>query len=94
MPFWKSLPKSAGAPVVLERGGVGIGTLLPTGHAVYRYAGSLTTPSCSEAVKWLVMEDHVSASAAQIAASRGIIHGNNRPVQPLNGRAVYTDVVR
>ncbi len=93
-PFWKSLPKSASAPVDLGRGNVSIGTLLPPRHDVYRYAGSLTTPPCSEAVKWFVMKDHVPASAAQIGAMRAIIKGNNRPVQTLNGRTVYTDAIR
>jgi carbonic anhydrase len=93
VPFWKSLPKSAGAPVDLGHGGVSVGALLPARHDVYRYAGSLTTPPCSEAVKWLVMEDRVRASAAQIEAFRAIIHANNRPVQPLAGRHVYTDAI-
>ncbi len=93
-PFWKSLPRSAGAPVDLGAGGVSIDTLLPARRDAYRYAGSLTTPPCSEAVKWVVMADHVSASAAQIATFRAIIQGNNRPVQPLRGRAVYTDAIR
>ena len=62
--------------------------LLPADHAYVTYAGSLTTPPCSEGVRWLVMEQHVTASAAQIAALRKIIADNARPIQPLNGRAV------
>jgi carbonic anhydrase len=92
-PFWKVLPKSAGAPVALGRGGVNIDTLLPAAHEVYRYSGSLTTPPCSEAVSWFVMKSHATASAAQIAAFRAIIHDDNRPVQPLNARAIHTDVI-
>ena len=44
-------------------------------------------------MKWLVMTTPVPLSAAQIAAFTSIVNGNNRPVQPLNGRAVATDLV-
>ena len=94
VPFWKSLPPSAGAPVDLGRGGVNVAAFLPPRHDVYRYAGSLTTPPCSEGVKWFVMKDHVTASAAQIAAFRAVVKRDNRPVQPLNDRAVYADSLR
>jgi carbonic anhydrase len=46
----------------------------------------LTTPPCSEAVKWLVMRTPVEVSGAQIAAYTAIFSGNARPTQPLNGR--------
>ena len=58
----------------------------------YRYDGSLTTPPCSEGVKWIVLTTPIQMSEAQIAAFRAIIHDNNRPVQPLNGRDLLTDV--
>jgi carbonic anhydrase len=93
-PFWRKLPTTTGGKVGLGGDGVSISTLLPALHEVYRYPGSLTTPPCSEAVKWLVMRDRLTASAAQIAALKAIIHVNNRPVQPLLGRVVYKDTVR
>ena len=58
----------------------------------YRYEGSLTTPPCSEDVKWIVLTTPIEMSEAQIAAFKAIIHDNNRPVQPLNGRELLTDV--
>jgi carbonic anhydrase len=67
--------------------------LLPKARAAYRYDGSLTTPPCSEGVKWLVMTTPVQLSAAQIAAFTSIVEPNNRPVQPLNGRVVAADTV-
>jgi len=94
MPFWKRLPKSAGEKVDLGGGGVNVEPMLPGHHEVYRYAGSLTTPPCSEAVKWFVMGETLKASAAQIAAFKAIVHVNNRPIQPLLGRPVYKDAVR
>jgi hypothetical protein len=63
-------------------------------HDVYRYPGSLTTPPCSEGVEWFVLKEHATASAAQIEAFRTIMRHDNRPVQPLAGRAVHNDVIR
>ncbi len=60
--------------------------------STYRYNGSLTTPPCSEGVKWIVLTTPVEMSESQIAAFKAIIHGNNRPVQPLNGRELLLDV--
>jgi carbonic anhydrase len=65
--------------------------------AFYAYDGSLTTPGCTENVRWSVLSDggHVSRAAvtrfhAVIAkfANYGGYANNNRPVQPLNGRVV------
>jgi len=63
-----------------------VADLLPVTHGTYRYAGSLTTPPCSEGVQWLVMDTPVTLSAAQLASLTRVIHDNNRPIQPLNGR--------
>ena len=57
----------------------------------YRYEGSLTTPPCSQGVKWIVLTTPIEMSEAQIAAFKAIIHDNNRPVQPLNGRKLFVD---
>ena len=93
-PFWSRMPKSAGPPVDLGRGGVDIRKVLPARHDVYRYAGSLTTPPCSEGVSWLVLKEHATASAAQIGAFRALVRHDNRPIQPLEGRAIHTDAIR
>ena len=58
----------------------------------YSYDGSLTTPPCSEGVKWIVLTTPVQMSGAQIAAFKAIVHTNNRPVQPLNGRELLMDI--
>ena len=62
----------------------------PFPHA-YRYEGSLTTPPCSESVQWIVLTTPIEMSEAQIAAFKAIIHDNNRPVQPLNGRKLLVN---
>ena len=81
----RALPRSAGqaarvdVPVDLEG-------LLPASRRAYRYAGSLTTPPCSEGIRWMVLEDPLRLSRRQIGAVREIVEGNARPVQPRNGR--------
>lgn len=57
----------------------------------YRYDGSLTTPPCSEGITWIVLTTPIEMSEAQIAAFKAIIHDNNRPVQPLNGRELLVN---
>jgi carbonic anhydrase len=62
--------------------------LLPAGREYYRYAGSLTTPPCTEGVRWHVLAQPVDVSAAQIEEFRAIFPLNARPLQPLKGRTV------
>jgi carbonic anhydrase len=92
-PVWSSLPATKGAETHLENVMVDVNQLLPTSMESYRYDGSLTTPPCSEGVEWIVMTTPIQMSPEQINAFRSIISGNNRPTQPLNGRAVETDHV-
>jgi carbonic anhydrase len=93
-PVWANLPKEKGHEAHLEDIKVDVNQLLPKSKASYRYDGSLTTPPCSEGVKWIVMKEPVELSADQIKAFQNILRGNNRPVQPLHGRVIYTDQVR
>lgn len=56
----------------------------------FHFMGSLTTPPCSENVKWYVMKEVQTATKAQIEAMRKFYANNYRPVQPLNGRRVQS----
>lgn len=60
----------------------------PSDNSYFTYAGSLTTPPCSEIVTWIVMEHHIEASTAQIHDFEALEHENARPVQPLEGRTI------
>lgn len=62
--------------------------LLPSNKSYFTYEGSLTTPPCSEVVNWIVMENKVEATAAEIKAFADIMGHNYRPVQPLNSRTI------
>jgi carbonic anhydrase len=65
--------------------------LLPRLTQTVRYDGSLTTPGCSEGVKWNVFTNAITMSQAQINQFTEAYSGNNRPVQPLNNRIVTID---
>lgn len=65
--------------------------LLPSNKQTIRYSGSLTTPPCSEGVKWNVMSTAITMDQAQINTFLEAYSGNNRPIQPLNGRLVQID---
>jgi carbonic anhydrase len=60
--------------------------MLPSSQVAYTYSGSLTTPPCSEGVRWHVMQQPLTLSAEQVAALTAIYDDTNRPVQPLNDR--------
>jgi carbonic anhydrase len=92
-PVLSNLPKEKGVESHFEHVKLNVDDLLPKTRTSYRYDGSLTTPPCAEGVKWLVMTTPVQLSSEQIAAFTALLKGNNRPVQPLNGRIVATDRV-
>ena len=55
----------------------------------FHYAGSLTTPPCSEGVKWIVLKQPITASREQLGFVQKLLGGtNNRPIQPLDGRMI------
>jgi carbonic anhydrase len=52
----------------------------------WSYRGSLTTPPCTEGVRWEVFDGPIELSAEQIDRYRSAFEGNNRPLQPRNER--------
>ena len=91
--FWSHLPTVPGESVQDNSVVLNASDLLPSIKHTYRYEGSLTTPPCSEGVKWLVLTTPIEMSQSQIAAFKAILSGNNRPVQPLNGRELLVDTI-
>ncbi|AJJ62319.1 carbonic anhydrase [Yersinia aldovae] len=85
---WQQIPAAVDQTAVLNKP-LDIKMLLPKQFNFYRFSGSLTTPPCSEGVRWIVLDQPVSASTEQINQFRSVIHhANNRPIQPLNGRII------
>lgn len=78
--IWDHLPTTAGAHAEAISQ-VDPTTLLPGDHTHFFYTGSLTTPPCTEHVRWHIMTTPVPLSAAHIAAFRQLYSDNARPVQ-------------
>lgn len=93
-PIFANLPSKRGVETHLEHVTVDVQMLLPRDTSSYRYDGSLTTPPCSEGVKWIVLKAPVQLSAGQIKAFNAVLSGNSRPVQPLHGRTVVLDHIK
>jgi methyl-accepting chemotaxis protein len=86
--FWSKLPQQAEQQAHDGSTEINVSDLLPSDKAFFHYAGSLTTPPCTEGVKWFVLKQPVSASREQIRQFAALFGHNERPVQPLNGRSV------
>lgn len=87
-PIWNNFTKKDHAG---EHGGptIDLPKLLPKSRDFFHYAGSLTTPPCSEGVRWFVMKDSVAVSHAQVTAYTKTFGGpTNRPVQPAHKREI------
>lgn len=84
------LPAEVGDPEALPKP-VALESLLPESRAYFTYQGSLTTPPCSETVRWLLLDTPVALSLEQIDAFRAIFDGNARPTQPLGKRDLLLD---
>ncbi|NQZ21462.1 MAG: carbonic anhydrase family protein [Colwellia sp.] len=86
--IWQKMPSKAGATQSLSEL-LNSGDLLPASTDYYRFNGSLTTPPCSEGVRWFVMKDAITASKAQIEKFAKTMGGaSNRPVQSTNARVI------
>jgi len=88
--LWKRLPNKEGEKNALPSPLSAL-QMLPAERHYYRFTGSLTTPPCSEGVRWLVIQKPATASKAQLDAfTEAVGFANNRPVQPLNARQVLS----
>ena len=63
--------------------------LLPREMDFYHYDGSLTTPPCTEKVKFYILKTQTNISKEQI--SDFPFKMNARPIQPANGRPIYSN---
>jgi carbonic anhydrase len=91
-PLWAQLVEAPGTQTTVQIPADFDEHVFPaTTTGVYHYDGSLTTPPCSEDVKWYVRKTRTQLSKAQIAEFTAVYAHNNRPVQALNERTVYLD---
>lgn len=85
----KKFPLTKNEETTLEFSKDYLNVMFPNSLDYYEFMGSLTTPPCSEKVRWIVLKNPISASKEQIAAMhKEIGMNNNRPIQPSNQRVI------
>lgn len=86
--IWSNMPTQEGTN---EPDGVRInpGNLLPREKDFWSYQGSLTTPPCTEGVRFFILKTPINMSREQIAQFP--FKKNARPVQALNGRLIQSN---
>lgn len=83
-------PKDEGVEHTLQGVRINPLDLIPEQRSFYYFAGSLTTPPCTEGLQWIVMPQPIMASSAQVLMFRNAAGGENaRPVQRLHKRKIY-----
>ncbi|RXJ96476.1 hypothetical protein CRV00_02350 [Malaciobacter molluscorum] len=83
----KNLPSKVGDKKDLKADIYGY-DILPEDRDFYSFDGSLTTPPCSEGVKWIVLKNPVNISVSQLEKFKNIMQENNRPIQEQNNRYI------
>jgi len=84
------LPPKGSAETKVAGATLNLGEFLPQRRGYYTFDGSLTTPPCTEHVRWFVLKSPVQASQAQVQQFAARYPRDARPVQPLNDRTVAT----
>jgi carbonic anhydrase len=84
---WNNLPLEKGEEAA-ARVPLNLDELLPVDRRYFTYMGSLTTPPCSEDVRWVVMRQPVTMSPDQIELFARMYPMNARPVQQASGRRI------
>jgi carbonic anhydrase len=88
--LWQNIPKDKKKEVDLSAVKIDAATLLPATLGYYTYSGSLTTPPCSEGVRWFVLKTPSSVSDREIGIFAARYPNNARPIQSRNGRQVLS----
>ncbi len=86
--LWARAPKTAGPEKHDDTLQINAADLLPANHGYFTFAGSLTTPPCTEGVSWFVLKTPLTISKKQVATFAEIYPYDERPTQSLNGRTV------
>ena len=87
--LWSYAPPKEGPEVAPDNVAFNPNNLLPREMEFFHYDGSLTTPPCTEKVKFYILKTQVNVSKEQMAEFP--FKMNARPIQPTNGRPIYTN---
>ncbi|KAI1286864.1 Carbonic anhydrase-related protein 10 [Halotydeus destructor] len=74
---------------------ISIKDLLPSSNHYITYEGSLTQPSCSENVQWIIVNRPLYVSSHRMKFIRNLVNGhasNFRPIQQLRRRCIRTNI--
>eukprot|EP00756_Hemistasia_phaeocysticola_P027540 Hpha_TRINITY_DN16123_c1_g3::TRINITY_DN16123_c1_g3_i2::g.7442::m.7442 len=87
---WDNLPEAGASRTVTKPVDLRTSLADPLGGNFWRYDGSLTTPPCTEGVKWFIAQRPLTIKGEQYDAFKALYPdpANNRPLQPLQGRSV------
>jgi len=87
--IWKTFPLKKEKEQTFSLSVDEVDSLMPTNKDYYKFMGSLTTPPCTERVKWHVLKTPLSLSVEQKTKFLNLFgHANNRPIQETNGRTI------
>ena len=79
--LWHHLPKEKGKHHIYPKEKINISDLLPKNQEAYYYEGSLTTPPCSERVKWIILKEVIEVSREQLDIFHNYYNWNVRSTQ-------------
>ncbi len=85
--LWEHLPFTPGT-TASDEDMINPGGLLPGDRGYWTYMGSLTTPPCTEGVRWFVMEQPVTVSTDQLKVFSSLFRINSRPLQDARDRTI------
>jgi len=85
--LWPHMPTKAGQTEKVADM-VNPGGFLPADRGYWTYIGSLSTPPCTEGVRWFVLEDDMTLSRDQLKAFATLFKVNSRPLQDTHGRRI------
>ena len=86
--IFAAIPKAVNKEVEMKGTTINAADLLPRNTAYYTYVGSLTTPPCSEGVKWFILKTPATVSSEELKTFATFFELNARPVQALGARVV------
>ena len=87
--IWLKFPLKKGEKAHINLSANDINNLLPKNREYYKFMGSLTIPSCTEGVTWIVFKTPVEMFKEQVKGFFDLYgHPNDRPIQPTNNRKI------
>ena len=85
-PLFSNMPRHEGDSVALNN--LDLKSLFPAKQDYFTFMGSLTTPPCTEGVRWQVLKVPGTISKKQLNDFKQLFPMNARPIQPTNDRPV------